>query len=57
MLIDNIDTVSLNGSQEVVIAVEQESFRSFLRGESDDPAQVITRLEERFLAEKENSQR
>lgn len=40
-----------NGPQVAIAAMDQEAVQTFLKGESDDPAQVVERLEERQLTE------
>ena len=44
---------SNRGPQAAVVAMNHEAVQIFLKGESDDPAQVIERLEERQLADEE----
>ena len=43
--------VSSSGPQVAIALMDQEAVQTFLKGESDDPAQVIERLEERRLTE------
>ncbi|MDE2173428.1 MAG: hypothetical protein KGJ31_02410 [Patescibacteria group bacterium] len=40
-----------HGPQAATVAMDQEAIRIFLRGESDDPAQILERMEERLTAE------
>lgn len=52
-IISRVKVPSDSGPQAAVAAMDQEAVRIFFKGESDDPAQVIERLEERQLTEGE----
>ncbi len=43
----------VGGPQEATAAMDEEAVRRFYAVESDDPVQVVGRLEERLLAEEE----
>ena len=51
------EAVSFTELQAASAALEKESIRDFFEGESNDPVQVIMRLEERYLAEEKEKEK
>lgn len=51
------EEISFTDLQAASVDMEKESIRDFFEGESNDPVQVIMRLEERYLAEEKEKEK